>query len=196
MSRKQWKLSDFDKYLKPSHLAGKQVTMTITHIGVEAIKSRKREFTIAGEAPEEQADDMLLVLHFREYPKPLRVNNMNRGKLMESVGEDPAALIGCKITLRPVTLKQFGGQEAVDIVSVEKPKTNGAQAPLLESPQNGRAALVKHLSELRAREKELLATRGMEPTLLTAETVKAMTDEGLRERVELTTTNIDNLEHA
>lgn len=130
MSRKQWRLSDFDKYLKPLHLAGKQQVLTITHIGVEPIKTRRREFTIAGDAPEESEDDLLLVLHFREYPKPLRVNNLNRAKLREWVGDDPAVLVGCRVTLRPITLKQFGGQEAIDIVSVERPRPAAPQPAL------------------------------------------------------------------
>ncbi len=193
MSRKQWRLSDFDKYLKPMHLAGKQQVLTITHIGVEPIKTRRREFTIAGEAPEESEDDLLLVLHFREYPKPLRVNNLNRAKLREIIGDDPAVLIGCRVTLRPITLKQFGGQEAVDIVSVERPKANGAQQPLIVEAEGDRIARVRKLSDLRQKEKELLSSKGLEPTPLTAEDVKAMSDEDLAKRIELTESNILNL---
>lgn len=195
MSRgKQWKLSDFDKYLKPGHLAGKQITMTVTHVGVEIFRSRQREFVIAGTAPEEKPDELSMVLHFREYPKPLRVNALNRAKLDEALGEDPSALIGCKLTLRAITMRQFGGQEAIDIVKIDRP--SGAPLQPAVDVVLTRESLLHKLSDLRVREKELLAERGVDPTPLTAETVKAMTDQELQERIELTESNIDNLEHA
>lgn len=194
MSRKSFKLSDFDKYMKPMHLGGKQHQLTVAHIGVEPVKARRREWVIAGNAPDEQPDEFLLVLHFREWPKPLRVNNMNRAKLQEFIGDDPASLIGCKVTLRPLTLAQFGGQEVIDIVSVEKPKAEPAKPA--ESPEQKRAGLVKRLSELRQKEKALLAARGAEPTELTGEQVKAMTDEELEKRIELTENNIMDLQAA
>lgn len=122
MSRKTWKLSDFDKYLKPLHLGGKQHTLTVTHIGVEPVKSRKREWTIAGDAPDEQGDEFLMILHFREFPKPLRTNALSRDVLRKAVGDDLPRLIGAKVTLRVVTLKQFGGQECIEIVSCELAK--------------------------------------------------------------------------
>lgn len=122
MSRRTWKLSDFDKYLKPLHLGGKQHTLTVTHIGVEPVKSRKREWTIAGDAPDEQGDEFLMILHFREFPKPLRTNALSRDVLRKAVGDDLPRLIGAKVTLRVVTLKQFGGQECIEIVSCELAK--------------------------------------------------------------------------
>lgn len=191
MSRQRRKLSDYDKYLKPFHLAGQQHQLTITHVGEIEVKSREREVIIAGEAPEETPTDRQLVLHFREFGKPLRVNNLNREFLRKSVGDDPNGLPGCKITIRPITLRTFGGTESIEIVAAEKPKTN----PTPE-PQDKRAALVRRLSGLRQREKELLASKKMEPTPLTAETVKAMTDAELEARIELTESNIMDLQAA
>lgn len=191
MSRKQFKLSDFDKYLKPIHLGGKPQTLLVSHVGVIAMPSRQKEQIIAGDNPEEMRGNTedVLILHFREFPKPMRVTQAtNRAKLFEVCGDDPKNIVGCRVTLATAVQENFG-REFISIVKVEK--MNGRN----QEPSY-RETMVHRLSELRQQEKTLLDTAGQPQTPLDGQAVKAMTLEDIEALVQQTESNVLDLKAA
>lgn len=192
MSRKKFKLTDFDKYLKPIHLGGKEQTYTVSHIGTITQPPRQRENVFAGNNPEEleRVPELVPVLHFRQIGKPMKLTQAtNRAKLAEYIGEqDIDVLVGADLTLVSMTNENFG-REFVGIKAVKMPSKPVDPAPY-------RTGRIQQLSKLRTTEKGLLAEKNIEQKALTLPQVNAMTIEQIEELIELTESNIVDLQAA
>jgi len=87
-THKPAKWSDFDRYLKGDHLQGKTFTLTIARVEVEETHPRP---TMTQLSP---------VLYFRETSKGLICSPTNQDKLTKIFGDDIAACIGQRVTLK------------------------------------------------------------------------------------------------
>lgn len=189
MSRKPFKLSDTDKYLKPIHLAGKTVTYTITHVGAIRVEPRQKEMVLSGDNPQEveNAQDLVFVLHFRETQKPLRLtSNENKHELLQVCGDEPDNIVGAQVTLTTKTQKNFG-REYIAISKVEKPRSAKSD------PAPYRTERLKQLRTLRQEEKGLLAASGIEQKQYTTDEISALTIEEIEQSIEQTEHNVLDL---
>ncbi|MGB8645419.1 MAG: hypothetical protein WCF84_09285 [Anaerolineae bacterium] len=144
--------SDYDTRLKPAHLAAGPNLFTVKLVGQIRTPTRDRVEVIAGDEDDTPPEfNNTLVLYFREVPlKPFTLNTTNRKALVKAVGDDPAAVKGCVLTLTRKTLKQFGGQETIEITGVRKP---GQPASTAEAQAN-EAIRQRKLADLRTLRKE------------------------------------------
>jgi len=94
--RKPARWSDFDRYLKAEHLAGKPFTLTIARVEVEVTHPRPG---VEATSP---------VLYFRETGKGLIVSPTNQDAITALFGDDVAACVGQKVTLKAISLKVAG----------------------------------------------------------------------------------------
>ena len=136
MSKNKRNLGDLDKRIKPYHVQERPATLTISHVGLETIKTRfKPEHNavtvLAGDsnfnpfAAENVMQD-LYVLWFVELGARMNfpLNNTNRRTLIKAYGRDPQNLIGKKITLK------FGkAPNGADTIIVEPVTPRGAAEP-------------------------------------------------------------------
>jgi len=88
--------SDFDKYLQAQHLGGKSHTLTIRAVEEEETHPRPG---VAALNP---------VAYFVETKKALVLSPTNQDALQQLFGDDVAAAIGKKITVRAIALKVAG----------------------------------------------------------------------------------------
>lgn len=111
---------DYDEYLQPRHLKGKRVTLTITRTGeVEVEQYGKTKIKP--------------VIYFKNTQKYLFLNKTMRLALFEMFGEDKAACIGKRISIRAKRMPN--GKETIEILAPEDHKPS---APL---PAEAKSAL-------------------------------------------------------
>lgn len=87
------KWSEFEKYLKPEHLAGRRTTVTISRIAIEETHPRPGK---TEKAP---------VAYFEGKSKGLILSQTNQRTLARLFGDDIQACIGQSITLECVAVQ-------------------------------------------------------------------------------------------
>jgi len=120
------KWSDFDRYLKAEHLGGKSHVLTIKAVEVEELHPRPGVTTLAP------------VLYFVETKKGLALSPTNQDALQQLFGDDVAAAIGKRITVKAIALK-VAGRDTQPIRISATPAANG-QAPAPSQPATTRKA--------------------------------------------------------
>lgn len=175
MSKQKIKSTDFDQHIGGRHLEG-PTPLTIMHVGLEAMgRPIKRNVTIiAGEGsfdnkPKQQEK---MILFFRETTKDLPLSNINRHKLEELCGVDPAGWIGKIVILAPVEEESFGkkqlparitglGQLKVDRQTGEiKPEQDKPLHWAYDPPQ--RAQVTEAAEQLSMSKEEILSALNVE----------------------------------
>lgn len=122
-------LSDYERYLKPVHLKGKEVTLTITRFTEEETHPQRGQAKTA------------LVAWFRELPFGLILSPTNRQTLMEA-GDSIAGWIGKPITVKSVPIGKVGPvqRSPIRIVNTRPaaPSVNPATGEIVSpSPSQG-----------------------------------------------------------
>lgn len=138
-NRKPARWSDFDKYLKAEHLKGQAFTLTIARVEVEITHPRPG---VEATSP---------VIYFRETDKGLIVSPTNQDALTALFGDDIAAAIGQRVTLRALALR-VAGRDVLPIrlyPAAPEGKTAIPTSPGL-APATGQTAAEQHQADKQA----------------------------------------------
>jgi hypothetical protein len=108
--------SEFEKYLKPAHLAGRRATVTIERVAIEELHPRPGKV------------ERTPVVYFEGKSKGLILSHTNQRTLAGLFGDDMTACVGKTVTLDTVEVKV--GRETKTPIRIGAARA--ASAPLLK----------------------------------------------------------------
>jgi hypothetical protein len=102
------KWSDLDPFLKPIHLCGRTVSLTIARIQLEKLH------------PHKGVEEIKPVLYFRGHEKGLILTSTNKDFLQDTFGDSVQDCIGQDVTASPTKVRV--GNKMVDTIVLGIPK--------------------------------------------------------------------------
>ncbi len=130
--------SDYERFLKPVHLKGQAVTLTITKATEEETHPQKGKTVLSP------------VLWFREMPFGLILSPSNRHTLIELYGDNISSAIGKPIVVKALKLNVAGrATEPIRIQNVRPnaPKVEPTTGEIVDEPEPSSAAETNPVSE-------------------------------------------------
>jgi len=122
------RFSDYEQFLRPIHLQGKRVTVTISRF--EEIETHPRP------GKKEKA----LCMYFKDKRLPLILSTPNRRFLMETISDDPNACIGVAVALEARPVRVAGVEKMVIRIFKAQPASQ-PEAPKEATQLSGVAAI-------------------------------------------------------